>query len=728
VNNYQDIPKSIFVITIVIIALSSPYLIASGSNNRILAQDTGKKSVSVNYLDKHLPVNLSVASTGSNSSHIFIFGGTNDLWIGTDGIYLLDTQTFTSTRIGSLPAPAYGMGTVQIDNLVYLIGGFSNGTSLDSILCFNIDTLSFEQVNSVLPRGLEGPIVVEISGKIYIFCGLTFNVGFSDQVFKFDPQLDTIETLDLTMPLKLVGATSFWTGSELMIFGGKNTDTTELTDKVWAFNPETLSLYEREEKLPFPCMFITKLVVIDNLLYTSSLYNSSGYHNVIYEINLDIFEFNLIQDDYLSSGRRSYMICQDDLHVILLGGIPSYIYADDSIIQVDISRLTHDTVMLEPDSQDWDINGEENFWFENNRLSWQTKNSICNATKEFKRVTKENDRLELEVVYHNHSDVNSRQMVNIGWTYDANTTPVNLGISTIYTSKNFIGITVRNGFPTISVIASVIKDERYLARNQYILKENTIHHIRLQVFVMNDTHYEQKITVDGLVLINKIVEENIVGMEFNSFAIWNQNSSLLEIEGEYRGSLTFARYSENEEITLNSRNLLLEGLILFIMIILAFSAYMLFITQTRKHYRYAKGPDEIPNKLIPSTAYKLYCSLDRAFKRLERISGFYVVNDQPVSDETGIVERWKEWEEVDLPDFDFTQFSGTSLEIMIYLLDYLDHGTYSSVIKEDLGLNKSTVAYNVHLLEKKGLIKVSLTPTGRGLLFQIYKKLEKYFS
>ncbi|MHA1168622.1 MAG: Kelch repeat-containing protein, partial [Candidatus Hodarchaeales archaeon] len=181
-NNYQDIPKSIFVITIVIIALSSPYLIASGSNNRILAQDTGKKSVSVNYLDKHLPVNLSVASTGSNSSHIFIFGGTNDLWIGTDGIYLLDTQTFTSTRIGSLPAPAYGMGTVQIDNLVYLIGGFSNGTSLDSILCFNIDTLSFEQVNSVLPRGLEGPIVVEISGKIYIFCGLTFNVGFSDQV------------------------------------------------------------------------------------------------------------------------------------------------------------------------------------------------------------------------------------------------------------------------------------------------------------------------------------------------------------------------------------------------------------------------------------------------------------------------------------------------------------------------------------------------------------------
>ncbi|MHA1168785.1 MAG: Kelch repeat-containing protein, partial [Candidatus Hodarchaeales archaeon] len=636
------------------------------------------------------------------------------------------------------------MGTVQIDNKVYLIGGFNNGTSLDSILCFNIVTLSLEQVDSTLPIGVERPEVVEIDQKIYIFSGITFNVGFNDQIFKFDPQTDTIETLDTKMPAKIAGTNTHWTGSEVLFYGGFNGETVEVLDTIWAFDPVTRSFIEKEEKLPFPCMTITELITVDNLLYTSSIRNATGHFNVIYEVNLDTFEFKLIQDDYLSSGRYEYMICHDDLHVFLLGGVPIYVFADNSIIQVDISRLIHEPLLLEPERLNWEISHEEDYWFENNLLSWHTRPIYSKAMKGFKRVTRENDQLDLEIVYYNHSDVNTRQQVNIGWANNVSSTQLNIGQATNCPCSNFIGITMKTSFPKISFTVSIIKEEKYLSIKRYFLEENNIHYIRLQVKIDNSTHFQRKITVDGLVMVNDAVEGNLMGMEFNTFAIWNQLNTISDsdFQGEFQGSLSFARYSENIEVPLKSRNLLIEGLAMFIIIILVFSAYMLFITQTRKYYKHSKGPDEIPSKLIPSTAYKLYCSLDRAFKRLEKISRFYVVNDQPVSDEGGLIEEWKNKEEIHLPDFDFSQLSGTSLEIMIYLLDYLDHGTYSSVIKEDLELNRSTVAYNIHVLESKGLIikmdphpekdqrmkLISLTATGRGLLYQIYKKLENYFS
>ena len=82
------------------------------------------------------------------------------------------------------------------------------------------------------------------------------------------------------------------------------------------------------------------------------------------------------------------------------------------------------------------------------------------------------------------------------------------------------------------------------------------------------------------------------------------------------------------------------------------------------------------------------------------------------------------------------------MKILIYLLENLHLGTFASAIQTDLELNKSTVAYNIKILEEKGLISrtdpplqqdlrfkvIYISGEGKTLLYYIYKRLDEHFN
>lgn len=722
-------------------------------------------ALSCELLDQILPTDLKSSSVASNGSHFFIFGGTNSSWWAKREVYIIDSQTFTRVEnISLLSEPGYNMGTVQIRNRVYLIGGFyAESTEIFTfkrdIYCFDLDTLQFIPVNSKLPIGIEHPETVAVNGIIYIFGGGNIE-GLNRQIFKFDPASDTIRVLDALIPARS-SVSACWTGSEVLLFGDGSG--TEFNDEIWSFDPESGTIETKTERLPAP-LAVSGYVVAGDCIYTLNVRNSSGVFCTVYEINMNTLESRLIEENFLNPTMFYFATGRDDFHFYLFGGALDWhnYWGENSIIQLDFTGIDQDTVLEETFArEDWIVSNESHFNFtRDNTLAWNTDDGRQYASREFERTTRTRDCLELEVTYREHSDVNTRQAVNAGWTDSTAITRPDVYHN--LPAQNFLGITIQHTFARIMLKTMVIKNSALINETSYSLEPDTTHVIRFQVWILNSTHFLQTVTLDGWVTATDTVPGDVTGIDVTSLAVWNQNISAGELQGNYSGEFLFARYRENvqqphlptwymlssgEGETGNQGNLLpLFIAVLFILLMGGTGAVLVARKTGMFNYLKARQIDDIPRQLVLSSAYTLYKRLDSAFKRLEMIDGNYLTPDQPSAEgngyqEAGVAAEWSRKELVNLAGYDFTGLSGTSLDILIYLLGHLDRGTYSAVMETDLNLKRSTLSYNLQLLEQKGLIskknpsieadqrmKISvITAEGRGLLYQIYAKLKQFF-
>ncbi|MFX0207755.1 MAG: hypothetical protein ACFFDT_17330, partial [Candidatus Hodarchaeota archaeon] len=361
--------------------------------------------MNVNILKQTLQDNLSNPGITSNGSHFFIFGGTNDSWMGKDAIYIVDSQTLTCTKTESqLPIPSYGMGIAKIENNVYLFGGVHVGEVSTAILCFNLETLQFININSSLPIGIENPRVIPINAKIYIFGGNNPVEQVISQIYEYDPEIDRLTTLTVTLPQYLVGFMMHWTGTEILLMGGLYTNNLAFTNEIWQFDPKMKILEKKEQSLP-TAFRGAKYLSFGEYIYIFDVFNATGHYSTLFEINTQNFVLARKKEDFLQPDRCDYAIINDDFYTYLFGGnIYPSIYPGNSIIRIDIDSAN--IVSKESfDSSGWVVSDTSLFNFDLNKkhLSWKTNNSPQNTTKQFQRITKIKDALELEITYLHHA-------------------------------------------------------------------------------------------------------------------------------------------------------------------------------------------------------------------------------------------------------------------------------------------------------------------------------------
>ncbi|XP_068185707.1 kelch-like protein 23 [Antennarius striatus] len=107
-------------------------------------------------------------------------------------VYRPDVNEWSILAI--IPHPDYGLCSVSLDNLLYLMGGQS--TAAD---CYDIEKDEWRPVAEMKERRMECGAVV-INGSIYVTGGYSYSKGsYLQSIEKYDPQLDSWEIVG-TLP------------------------------------------------------------------------------------------------------------------------------------------------------------------------------------------------------------------------------------------------------------------------------------------------------------------------------------------------------------------------------------------------------------------------------------------------------------------------------------------------------------------------------------------------
>lgn len=714
-----------------------------------------------------LPYNIVSAGVASNGSHFFLLGGTNDSYRGMQSILAVDSQTFTRVQIVSyLNYPVYGMGTIQLKNRIYLIGGVHLGTKIRNITCFNLETLVIEPVTSQLPVGLEFPSVALKDGLIYIFSGTVANPEVfwtNSDIYLFNPIEDTIEVLPATTPTYLFNPAVYATETEILLFGGVYLDRTIYTDEIWSFNLQTYELSKKSAVLPAR-MRIVRFLALEKYLYSFDIVNETGSYNNIIKIDTQSLISEVVKYDFLVPQRHDFAIGSNDFNIYILGGRANDdIWGHDSIYRLPIqSFILPSSFFSTFNSEDWSNSHLSNFRYKPyQNITWTFYGNSSESSTQCERITRLKDCFDIEMIYRAHWDPNTRQVINLGWTDSCSfERPDYLRYCP---SHYFLGFTIKNVFTNVQISAKIIREMETLHQTIVILPQNLTHTLRWQLWIKDATHFLQIITIDGLVYSEGMATGNLTGILVNQFSIWNQKTSNFPSEGMYSGAISFIRYREDIDIPLSkhwykyqeelfsSSPATLPPLI-FLLFFLLFAFFLIipsyfFILTTNigksLYLRYRRKPIEgVPPHLVPSTLYSLYKRLKERFKRLELMINESLELEEEKSQANSKPPRL--WTEISCPlsEEDLYNLRALNLEILIYLLNYYKIGTYTSSLKIDFKLGRSTLFYNLRILEERGLIMRSAPPlnedqrmnivciTQKGMIFlyQLYLKLDAFFN
>ena len=718
-------------------------------------------------LDVPLPTPLSSAGIASNGSHSFIFGGTSNSWEGRSEIYVFSLQTHKFEVIGNLPVPNYAMGIVQIENKVYLIGGFHNGTTNNQIICFDLETYTFIEINTILPFGLEKPRCLLYNDEIYILGGKDFNSPDPNVViFRYDTISDTLREMNSKLPEFLFHPGTHIVDSNIIIFGGFYLHTRDYSREIYTFDIEEDSLIKEEyllEKELRPDGTLIRNEFVNILGY----WNESGFINSILKFDPITFSLDTVSNNVTDLDLHGFCVTHDDFFIYLLGGVIYKNYLAESFIY----RLNYewdssvDVVDKEDfDPQNWDISDENIFRFNklDQYMEWNCDPCVRNASRELNYITKEGDCFELEIQYFNHSDPNSRQNINFGWTDDLD---FNF-LRPVYDdpSPNFIGVNVLGVYNFINIRAKFTRDNQTVYHDSLYLEPNKTHTYRFQAWIINRSHFLVFLTVNGNYISEEIISGDLTGITLTDFAIWNQGKGSLECQGTYNGTLVYARILSNvqnphnpswynfniEDYVIPVKPIDYSGFFVFIFFLILLASLITFILIKKPEIRYYfknNPPVEIPRGLVTSRFFTLYRDLDLAFNRLNRIvagdpAGGTVPSGNIVFTKSTPFSSIDQSSTFQITPQEFTNLTNISLRVLIYLLEYLDHGTYLSSLEIDLDLPRTTLAYNLEKLEELGLTQkknppasydqrfkiISISNEGVTFLYRIYLQLDKYFN
>jgi len=632
-------------------------------------------------------------------------------------------------------------------------------------LCFNLETLLFESITSVLPIGIEGPKVLAIDHLVYIMGGgLPGNErGIEDRMFLFNAESDSLEILSSKLPEKYMGFVPCLIEDNILLIGGYYIDTASYTNEIWRLSLSDHSLTRVGSSLDMELQ-ADNYIIKDNFLLSYSFKDSDGQNNSLISVDLDTFGITIHQLNYLPETRRCFALVHDDFHSYVIGGgiDPFWYYGIRSVFQLYLSFPDSNMILEEKFSQDsWETTNSQIFSHNpsNRTLSWSFEDTFQSCSKPFDRVTKPGDLLEVEVKYSNHYDPNSRQVIFSGFTDNISNYPVNNS----YTRpiKNFIGITIRNNIQNVEIKTLVLKDTTLRTVLKFQIP-NVTHLARFQVWIFNNSHYYQTFTLDGNVIAEGLVPEDLTGMPLKAIGVWNQNTGPEELQGQFNGANNFLRYQEEVSEPHNSdwssenipsfvspktTSALTPILLIFVFLLTVILILGILIEETTYGVQFRKNiPEGFPTDLVPSYLHSLYNKLKVSFTRLDLISKGFILKNGSSSEVSNSVAndllQYHYTQRQTISTLEITDFRGITIQILMHLLDFLDRGTYANVIEIDLEIKKSTLSYNLTLLEERGLIQVSnpkleadqrlkvisITNGGIDVLYCIYTRLDRYFT
>jgi N-acetylneuraminic acid mutarotase len=182
-------------------------------------------SNSITTLEETLPYKITGASAVVINNKIYIFGGYDSGFINKILCYdpFATTNKITTLSI-TLPTPMYVCSAVAIGGKAYIFGGSSSSGYLKDILCFDatVNPPTITKKNAKLPNALGYSTATVLYNKAYIFGGWAGGASYYNTAQCYDPETDTLTTLDVSLTHGGRTPSSASIGTKVYIFGGTN--------------------------------------------------------------------------------------------------------------------------------------------------------------------------------------------------------------------------------------------------------------------------------------------------------------------------------------------------------------------------------------------------------------------------------------------------------------------------------------------------------------------------
>lgn len=99
-------------------------------------------------------------------------------------------QVFQWEQRTSIPFGRWGPSTFVIDSIAYVVGGRLNGTDRQEMYAYHVGTGNWTQKASI-PAARRLAAAFTVSGKGYVSCGLVGSSTKLNDLWEYDPVMDT---------------------------------------------------------------------------------------------------------------------------------------------------------------------------------------------------------------------------------------------------------------------------------------------------------------------------------------------------------------------------------------------------------------------------------------------------------------------------------------------------------------------------------------------------------
>ena len=227
------------------------YLVASLSKISIFNPETDSSNTV--RLSTSLESNCSGAAVGNN---IYFFGGSTFKTGTTINIYNILNNTLSKSSV-VLPISASGIAACAVNDKIYLFGGHNTdtsagiyGTYLDSINVFDTTNNTISTLSVRLPAKMMNIGVAALGTKIYLFGGSSANYEYHNTIYEFDTLTNVIKKLDIELPEKMHGIAAATVNDKIYLFGGQGPS--GIKNFIQIFSPKTSVLITSKDGEALP--------------------------------------------------------------------------------------------------------------------------------------------------------------------------------------------------------------------------------------------------------------------------------------------------------------------------------------------------------------------------------------------------------------------------------------------------------------------------------------------
>lgn len=248
------------------------YLVASLSKISIFNPETDSSNVV--RLSTSLESNCSGANVGNN---IYFFGGSTFKTGTTINIYNISNNTLSKSSV-VLPISASGIAACAVNDKIYLFGGHNTdttpgiyGTYLDSINVFDTTNNTISTLDVKLPVKMMNIGIAAMDTKIYLFGGSSANYEYHNTIYEFDTLTNVIKKLDIELPEKMHGIAAATVNDKIYLFGGQGLS--GIKNFIQIFSPKTSVLITSKdgETLPTNGKYCVSDITVQPALETKTV-------------------------------------------------------------------------------------------------------------------------------------------------------------------------------------------------------------------------------------------------------------------------------------------------------------------------------------------------------------------------------------------------------------------------------------------------------------------------